>query len=361
MDRLPQEIFLEILLLLPVKSLLRSKLVCKSWRFLISNPDFVKQHVARTTNNPNNHDLFIAYDEFNHFFSVIDVNSIDRAIRLNPPIKFSYVVGSCNGLLCLADRANELYLWNPVTRQVKNMPGYKYSVRENSNDYRIAFGFGFDHASSDYKAVRIVQKFDDIELVNRVEVYSLNENCWKEINVELDIGYVDGRRCSLNGSIYWSAQKRPHDFRQLVLLSFNVQSLIFCTIQLPDDLSARLYSHRRRYYEIGLFQYKEYVALCYRFDRGGCLIYTVLDGNCWCTNMTVKRLDYLAGCLKTGELIGLRDHCFEEEGQRSGRRICYGNVVVLYDSVNDVVKYIQPIPNGRRKLYHYTESVLDLN
>ena len=152
----------------------------------------MKQHVARTTNNPNNHDLFIAYDEFNHFFSVIDVNSIDRAIRLNPPIKFSYVVGSCNGLLCLADRANELYLWNPVTRQVKNMPGYKYSVRENSNDYRIAFGFGFDHASSDYKAVRIVQKFDDIELVNRVEVYSLNENCWKEINVAIEANsFVD--------------------------------------------------------------------------------------------------------------------------------------------------------------------------
>ncbi|KAL1804475.1 hypothetical protein ACET3Z_033122 [Daucus carota] len=208
--------------------------------------------------------------------SVIDV-TIDRSIRLNHPIdELSHVVGSCNGLLCLADKANELYLWNPVTRQIKDMNGYKYTVVKNSDDdISVAFGFGFDPASSDYKAVRIVQKFDDNELVNRVEVYSLNEDCWKEINVELEIGLVDEPLCrevtGVNGSIYWFARKRPHDFG-----------------------------------------------------------------------------------LVTGELIGWKlYHRYEDEG-----RICYGNAVVLYDSVNDVVKSIQPIlQNGRRILYHYTESL----
>ena len=220
--------------------------------------------MARTRNNPNNHDLFIAYDEFYHFFSVIDV-TIDRSIRLNRPIdELSHVVGSCNGLLCLADKANKLYLWNPVTRQVKNMPGYKYTVDKNSDVDSVAFGFGFDHASSDYKAVRIVQKINVINVINRVELYSLKENCWKEINVELEIGLVDEPLCRevtcVNGSIYWFARKRPHDFG-IVVLSFNVHSLIFCTIQLPDDLSPSpfypWYDH-----EIGILQFKEYVALC---------------------------------------------------------------------------------------------------
>ena len=219
--------------------------------------------------------------------SVIDV-TIDRSIRLNHPIdELSHVVGSCNGLLCLADKANELYLWNPVTRQIKDMNGYKYTVVKNSDDdISVAFGFGFDPASSDYKAVRIVQKFDDNELVNRVEVYSLNEDCWKEINVELEIGLVDEPLCrevtGVNGSIYWFARKRPHDFG-LVVLSFHMHSLNFCTIQLPDDLSLspfyRWYDH-----EIGILQFKEYVALCCQF-RGGCVIYTLLDGNCWCKNI----------------------------------------------------------------------------
>lgn len=97
--------------------------------------------------------------------SVIDV-TIDRSIRLNHPIdELSHVVGSCNGLLCLADKANKLYLWNPVTRQVKNMPGYKYTVDKNSDVDSVAFGFGFDHATSDYKAVRIVQKITEGELL----------------------------------------------------------------------------------------------------------------------------------------------------------------------------------------------------
>ncbi|WOH07515.1 hypothetical protein DCAR_0726948 [Daucus carota subsp. sativus] len=353
---LPKDIFLEILFLLPVKSLLRCKFVCKSWRSRISDPDFVKQHIARTTNNPNN-DLFIAYDEFNLFLSVIDV-TIDRSTRLNRRIdNFSHIVGSCNGLLCLADKAKELYLWNPVTRQVKNMHGYKYIVGENSADYGVAFGFGFDHASSDYKAVRIVQKINVINVINRVELYSLKENCWKEINAKLDFGLIDksrGKVTSVNGSIYWLARKRMDD-SGLVVLSFDVQSLKFGTIQFPDDLSVLPFYWRRNYDEFSVLQFKEYVALCYSLDLGGCVvIYTLLDGNCWCKNMTVRRLDYLVGCLKTGELIGLK---YRYDGRRNG----YHEDVVLYDSVNDVAKSIQPIPSGRRTLYHYTESLLDLN
>ena len=197
--------------------------------------------------------------------------------------------------------------------------------------------------------MRIVQKVDDI---NRVEVYSLKENCWKEINVELEIGLVGEPLTSVNGSIYWLAGKRPHDFG-LVVLSFNVQSLSFCTIQLPDDLSALLCLYQgRKNHKVGLLQFKEYVALFYRFDQGGLVIYTLFDGNCWCKNMTVKRLNFLAGCLKTGELIGWK-YRYDYQGS-----ICY---LLLYDSVNNVVKSIRPVLKRRRILYHYTESLLDLN
>ena len=44
---LPQEIIIEILLRLPVKSLPSFKFVCKSWLSLISNPHFAKWHFER--------------------------------------------------------------------------------------------------------------------------------------------------------------------------------------------------------------------------------------------------------------------------------------------------------------------------
>ncbi|KAK3016185.1 hypothetical protein RJ639_007025 [Escallonia herrerae] len=44
---LPDDIAVNVLLILPVKSLLRFKCVSKSWRSLITDPLFVKQHLKR--------------------------------------------------------------------------------------------------------------------------------------------------------------------------------------------------------------------------------------------------------------------------------------------------------------------------
>ncbi|KAK1403203.1 hypothetical protein POM88_002808 [Heracleum sosnowskyi] len=128
--------------------------VCKSWRSHISNPEFVKRHVLRTRNNPDN-DLFIVDNSIRdasrgrhtRHFSVINVNFLDRAINLNIPIHDSndigdldYVVGSCNGLLCLAykckgshESPHKLYLWNLATTQVKDR-SRRYTI-EPHGDY----------------------------------------------------------------------------------------------------------------------------------------------------------------------------------------------------------------------------------
>ena len=49
MKDLPEEVMLEILLRLPVKSLLRFKSVCKHWLSLISDPNFAKLHFERSS------------------------------------------------------------------------------------------------------------------------------------------------------------------------------------------------------------------------------------------------------------------------------------------------------------------------
>ncbi|PNX70663.1 F-box/kelch-repeat protein, partial [Trifolium pratense] len=48
---LPEELILDVVSFLPVKSLIRLKCVRKSWKSLISEPTFVKLHLNRSSRN----------------------------------------------------------------------------------------------------------------------------------------------------------------------------------------------------------------------------------------------------------------------------------------------------------------------
>ncbi|KAK1382057.1 F-box domain-containing protein [Heracleum sosnowskyi] len=367
-DNLPENLFLEILSRLPVKHLLRLKVVCKSWRSRISNPNFVNnKHVAITATNPDN-DSFIIHNLNNDQLYVINVNFLDRAITLEIPVPADNdsinIVGSCNGLLCVAHTCNrqklpkKLYLWNPATRKVKHIHKYSIAINRKSKVYRVSLGFGFDRSSGDYKVVRIVTYMYPIEInhstetflyymdenkysfKHRVEVYSLNRNSWKEIGVEFKFMLVRSP-CPVivNGLLYWIVdQDRDTSFKH-VLLSFNVESENFSTVSLPDDVSWQR-----------VFEYKESVATpCTDKYIGHIDIWTLDDDNCWIKKLIIRssviRSSYdLDGCLKTGEFVG---------------RI-FSNEVVLYDSVNDVVKHTQ-LRMDKLRTYNFSESLVNLN
>ncbi|PHT76805.1 hypothetical protein T459_20327 [Capsicum annuum] len=68
------------------------------------------------------------------------------------------IVGSCNGLLCLADDheccRNHIYLWNPSIRKSLKLPIPIYTFKTLSTLDHTQ-GFGFDRTTNDYKVVRI--------------------------------------------------------------------------------------------------------------------------------------------------------------------------------------------------------------
>lgn len=367
---LPEDNVVEILARLPVKSLLRFKSVCKPWRSRISNPRFIKMHMERTTSNPMNNS-FIAHDfqtqDFhpykfhafnyqpslgNHILSLININFHNNAVELNLPFPTStnqegfFVVGSCNGLLCIGNDSSGLHLWNPASRQLKDIQKCTIEV-EDFGDH-ISLGFGFDHASNDYKVVRIITNLLRFPAVSRVEVYSLNENSWKEIEVELEFKMIQPLCAAIvKGLPYWLAEDISVP-KRFILVSFDVQSEKFCKVSVSDGILG----HGML---IGILEFKESVAIIVCSKYHEMEIWALDDDSsgrsCW-----IKKLNFmispvfkgLVGCLKTGELITQT----------------FLNELVLYDPGNQVFKQTHNQSQFRQRTlrtYNYIESLVSLN
>ncbi|XP_057730768.1 F-box/kelch-repeat protein At3g23880-like [Arachis stenosperma] len=162
---LPEELIIEILLRLPARTLVSLRSMCRSWRNLISSPDFTRKHLRRSClRDPSLTSLRIAcYNRGNGVrydsFGILSVQSIME----NPsePTKVDYfsgqsynrIVGSCHGLLCFfEDDGQNLhgFLWNPCT-------GFIFQSPQISGQ-AILCGFGYDHFSDSYKLLGIIME-----------------------------------------------------------------------------------------------------------------------------------------------------------------------------------------------------------
>ena len=168
---LPEEVVLEILYRLPVKSLIRFRCVSKSWNSLITTSAFIDSHLTQSLSLPSNSNKLIVslgnfrtkveYYEFIHD----DNNDSDSSFHQFQNVEFplsSYfnLIGSVNGLFCLCEK-EQIILWNPCIRKFITLP------KTNS---AVINGFGFDARTNDYKVVSIAPKPRPL-----VEVYSLKE------------------------------------------------------------------------------------------------------------------------------------------------------------------------------------------
>ncbi|KAI9127142.1 hypothetical protein K1719_001701 [Acacia pycnantha] len=159
MDRvlpfLPEEVFTDILKRLPVKSLFRFQSVCKYWKNLIKTPSFIKDHLhISTRQNPS-----LLIEHINSYdpicLCLLDCEMQSLEVVKNPPLFGSLgcvcIVGSSNGLLCLADPSghpNATLLWNPATREARQVP-------KTFEDFHVRsrFGFGFSPIINDYRYI----------------------------------------------------------------------------------------------------------------------------------------------------------------------------------------------------------------
>ncbi|KAI5648125.1 hypothetical protein M9H77_34130 [Catharanthus roseus] len=170
-----EDLTVEILRKLPVKSLIRFCCMCKSWKTLIrSNDNFIKSHLKLSLcKNPNRTTNVLFYSEPNFKkIRYLDQLLIPGNLSLGPHFT---LVGSCNGIICyynnviIRGNSMNLCLRNPATHEFRSFPDGNYFGR-------VYVVFFYDSINDDYRIV----KFCHISVSSSsTELYILNSNTCK--------------------------------------------------------------------------------------------------------------------------------------------------------------------------------------
>ncbi|KAM3267092.1 hypothetical protein P3L10_004087 [Capsicum annuum] len=161
-----EEIVVDILSRLPVRSLLRFKCVSKIWMALISEPYFTMKHLKLAKNNQNSPKILFLKDMFSWHLSSLTPASLPLAQFTENVQKLDWLYGRkprnckiyccCDGLVLVGVRKYDnikhlmLLLWNPFTRESTVLRSTEFLPSE---DYIC--GLGYDATSGDYMILKI--------------------------------------------------------------------------------------------------------------------------------------------------------------------------------------------------------------
>ncbi|XP_019191717.1 PREDICTED: F-box protein At5g07610-like [Ipomoea nil] len=217
------DLLLQILLLLPIRSLIRFKCGSKHWLSLITNPRF------SLLRNPNPAiGLFFHRRDF-HINPEYDYIHFDTQSQTNPPFKklrFTEensisticILQSCNGLLLCSNfvtshrSKRNYYVYNPTTKHFSTLPNTSHVV--------LGMSLTFDPASSPHYKVFCIRKSESARNHYQIEVYSSDTGPWRAVGDPFVSNACFGNGVYWNGMIHWIS---PGDnFLNFTILCFNV-------------------------------------------------------------------------------------------------------------------------------------------
>ncbi|KAK2980455.1 hypothetical protein RJ640_028863 [Escallonia rubra] len=239
---LPDDIAVNVLLILPVKSLLRFKCVSKSWRSLITDPLFVKQHLKRD-DGPCNTALCrfgVAGSSCpSAIKGLINRHSVNNDASGRPVERADYkrsnnsfeILGSCNGLvLVYACYYGRLLLWNPSTRQYN-----KLAMMPVCFASRVLWGLGYDSSRDDYIVVHAeffprLPGSPDLPSIN-FEVFKRSTNTLEYSWLSIDYFFSSQTATLVNGTPHWLVRRYKSKLKAVIC--FDVKEDTFKEVPLP--------------------------------------------------------------------------------------------------------------------------------
>ncbi|KAE8021742.1 hypothetical protein FH972_007607 [Carpinus fangiana] len=369
---LPEDLSMEILSRLPIKSLMRFKCISKSWCALITDPNFITKHL--TSLNPQRGAILRRGKGLERRRFLIELNdtrwqelprlsrlshetlelseNVDLSQLFQDEVSGVQMLGPCNGILCLAGSLKmtkdgdlqpgyEMVLWNPATRESKMLP----PTDMPTSTFTSNFGFGFDPKTNDYKVIRILN-FDFRQC--KVEVYSLSTNSWRVIDSSPDPSlFIKLPRfpSCLRGVHYWWAHADDYCHHD-GLISFDMRNEVF----------QKLLPHLRR----GFFLHPEDIAVfndsvtlilryCCEVERWIDILVLNESGveSTWTRGFTIRRIPTF------WRLIQLRED--------DSAVLTDGNCLVLHHNGTEERRNLHILEARLSQLVTYTESLILLN
>ncbi|KAL5725859.1 hypothetical protein ACHQM5_008951 [Ranunculus cassubicifolius] len=238
MAEFPEEVTVEILARLPVKSVSRFKTVCKPWNNLISNPYFARKQLKHGSKLKI---LFRGSDIFESKFYSADYDKPDEQVMLNLPSSYvGWSYNSCDGLFVLSDVGEEdlVCIWNPSTGERYNLP-VPFPEDSSCNKFNVKYGIGFDPTTEVYKVLRIEYCRCHMPDKNQIFLYTLNSNSWRRLNTipyKPRIG-VASKMVLVDNNLHFfgtwtNSEVRPNS---KLILSFDLSNEVFKEILLPNN------------------------------------------------------------------------------------------------------------------------------
>ncbi|KAM0041716.1 putative F-box domain-containing protein [Helianthus debilis subsp. tardiflorus] len=257
-DQLPEEtpfsddIILEILSRLPVKTILKARSVSKPWLSLISDPSFNKLQFTQATTARRTALLISAYDTWDRKRYLLSVAPdggpvthlmTPKARTINN--KETTQVEHLNGLVLFTSgngfiEHNFAFVVNPSTREMFKLLGpASQPDRLSYGDGHICYFFGFDESRNEHKVLTIRMfgvsfrpfRPKTIEIM----IYSMSNLSWRKIDQDLPSDVISewniGTKHSVcvNSVIHLILQNRNE------ILAFDLRTEKFSIINLPVD------------------------------------------------------------------------------------------------------------------------------
>ncbi|XP_073308011.1 F-box/kelch-repeat protein At3g06240-like isoform X3 [Primulina huaijiensis] len=248
--QLPEDVIIEILIRVPVKSIVKLRCVSRTWRDLIRSPIFIHRYqnrerkqsvllVKRYTTRQYEDEAILSFHNpdfpellVSPYLSIPVLNDLNLPTNIYSNVR---IYGPCNGLVCIPVY-NIIFLCNPALREFKPLPPPSITCPMGYRILAFEFGFGFDPNTGAYKVMQISEIREDFyEDFHRFDLYDSASDSWKHIDEELPkITSMPSFQTFFGGAIHWYAAKdNINDYP--CILCFDIRTEAFQLLDFPDD------------------------------------------------------------------------------------------------------------------------------
>ncbi|KAF5814513.1 putative F-box domain-containing protein [Helianthus annuus] len=209
---LPENLILDVLSRLPVKTIIRFKCVYKKWRDLVSDPYFVRLHLSRSGEA-----LLIHKPETSNWAGSLewvemkheDDYHLHPVKSNNPCYGLLLFPGSVNGLICGYRPYSFVYILNPVLEEYMTLPilPFKNAI--------YSYGFGVS-AAGEYKVILCNGSVSEnkVYAIDHILVHTIGTKEWRVLGQTPNPPNLikKGPGVFLNSHVYWLGDGQIYGF-----------------------------------------------------------------------------------------------------------------------------------------------------